>query len=318
MQDEHSFRAIPRPTLERLPKYLNYLRGKSAEGLLTTSSTAIAQAMHLSPIQVRKDLAFVTSGKPRVGHDTQQLIERLEHFLRCDSTHDAVLVGAGHLGKALLSYEGFGRYRLQILAAFDADETLVGTTIHGKPVFPMHKLANLTARLNAFIGIITVPAEGAQSVCDELVKGGVRGTFAVPQKADPTGPRRQFAFRLTQKRLLLADDSNFLRSELGKLEGKLLQEPQTPAQLLAELTAHLLQQGIFAIRIDADSIDQGEFVILPFAVRVHAVARYARRILHNGNAAARHFVEKRALADVGPPNNRNQWLCHMLIPPKTP
>ena len=116
MQDEHSFRAIPRPTLERLPKYLNYLRGKSAEGLLTTSSTAIAQDMHLSPIQVRKDLAFVTSGKPRVGHDTQQLIERLEHFLRCDSTHDAVLVGAGHLGKALLSYEGFGRYRLQILA----------------------------------------------------------------------------------------------------------------------------------------------------------------------------------------------------------
>ena len=103
MQDEHSFRAIPRPTLERLPKYLNYLRGKSAEGLLTTSSTAIAQDMHLSPIQVRKDLAFVTSGKPRVGHDTQQLIERLEHFLRCDSTHDAVLVGAGHLGKALLS-----------------------------------------------------------------------------------------------------------------------------------------------------------------------------------------------------------------------
>ena len=177
MQDEHSFRAIPRPTLERLPKYLNYLRGKSAEGLLTTSSTAIAQAMHLSPIQVRKDLAFVTSGKPRVGHDTQQLIERLEHFLRCDSTHDAVLVGAGHLGKALLSYEGFGRYRLQILAAFDADETLVGTTIHGKPVFPMHKLANLTARLNAFIGIITVPAEAAQSVCDDLVKGGVRGIF---------------------------------------------------------------------------------------------------------------------------------------------
>ena len=136
MQDEHSFRAIPRPTLERLPKYLNYLRGKSAEGLLTTSSTAIAQDMHLSPIQVRKDLAFVTSGKPRVGHDTQQLIERLEHFLRCDSTHDAVLVGAGHLGKALLSYEGFSRYRLQILAAFDADETLVGRPSTASPCSP--------------------------------------------------------------------------------------------------------------------------------------------------------------------------------------
>ena len=96
----------------------------------------------------------------------------------------------------------------------------------------------------------------------EPVKGGVRGTFAVPQKADPAGPRRQFAFRLTQKRLLLADDSNFLRSELGKLEGKLLQEPQTPAQLLAELTAHLLQNDAVALQRYEDRLSEMEEELL--------------------------------------------------------
>ena len=96
----------------------------------------------------------------------------------------------------------------------------------------------------------------------EPVKGGVRGTFAVPQKADPAGPRRQFAFRLTQMRLLLADDSNFLRSELGKLEGKLLQEPQTPAQLLAELTAHLLQNDAVALQRYEDRLSEMEEELL--------------------------------------------------------
>lgn len=176
MQDEQStLRAIPRPTLERLPKYLNYLRARSERGCAQTSSAAIARDMHLTSVQVRKDLAYITSGKPRVGYDTDQLVERLEHFLRCDSARDAVLVGAGRLGKALLSYEGFGNYHLRILAAFDSDEALSETTVHGKPVFPVSRLTSLTARLSALIGIIAVPSQSAQEVCDALVQGGVRG-----------------------------------------------------------------------------------------------------------------------------------------------
>jgi len=191
MQDEQSsIRAIPRPTLERLPKYLNYLRAKSEQGQTQTSAVSIAQDMQLTSIQVRKDLAFITSGKPRVGHDILQLIERLENFLQCNNnTRDAVLVGAGHLGKALLSYGGFDNYKLRILAAFDSDESLAGTSIHGKPVYHNSRLSELTARLNAMIGIIAVPAPNAQSVCDALVKGGIKGilNFAPVYLSVPKG-----------------------------------------------------------------------------------------------------------------------------------
>lgn len=166
---------VPRPTLERLPRYLNYLKAKRAEGCERTSSAVVAQDLKLNAVQVRKDLAFVSSGKPRVGHKTQELIERLEDFLMCGEAKDAVLVGVGHLGQALLSYDGFQGYGLSIMAAFDQDARLCGREIHGKTVFPLDKLINLTSRLNALIGIIAVPAGEAQRACDMLVEAGIRG-----------------------------------------------------------------------------------------------------------------------------------------------
>ncbi|MBE6931048.1 MAG: redox-sensing transcriptional repressor Rex [Ruminococcaceae bacterium] len=167
--------AIPRPTLERLPRYLNYLRTRRAEGCEQTSSSAIAQDLKLTAIQVRKDLAYVGSGKPRTGHSVSELIDQLESFLGYDDAKDAVLVGAGHLGQALLAYHGFADYGLNILAAFDTDEALAGQRIHGKPIFAADRLIHLTARLGAPLGIITVPAKYAQDVCDQLVSAGVCG-----------------------------------------------------------------------------------------------------------------------------------------------
>jgi len=167
--------AIPRPTLERLPRYLNYLRTRHAEGCEQTSSAVIAQDLKLTAIQVRKDLAYVGSGKPRTGHSVSALIEQLENFLGYDDAKDAVLVGVGHLGQALMAYRGFADYGLNILAAFDTDEKLVGQHVQGKPIFHAEKLAHLTSRLGAPLGIITVPAEYAQDVCDQLVAGGVYG-----------------------------------------------------------------------------------------------------------------------------------------------
>lgn len=96
----------------------------------------------------------------------------------------------------------------------------------------------------------------------EPVKGGVRGTFALPRKTNPTAPRRQFAFWLTADRLLLADDTEFLRGELERLPDKLLQEPQTPAQLLAELTGHFLQNDAVALQRYEDRLSKMEGELL--------------------------------------------------------
>jgi redox-sensing transcriptional repressor len=170
--------AIPVPTLRRLPSYLRFLKKVQAQGRDVVSCTHIADALGLDPTQVRKDLAVTgIVGKPRVGYHLPALVEAVETLLGWNNTTDALLVGAGSLGTALMGYEGFREYGLNIVAAFDVDPEKVGAEVHGRPVLHVDQLANLASRLHAHIGIITTPAAEAQRAADLMVAGGVRGIW---------------------------------------------------------------------------------------------------------------------------------------------
>jgi len=166
--------SISTQTLQRLPLYLHYLKSLPRDGKMNISAKAIADALDLGEIQVRKDLAAVSSGgRPKIGYVTENLMEDIQCFLGYDNINDAVLVGAGKLGRALLAYEGFREYGLNIVAAFDTDEEIAGDGGNGKSIFPVGKLRELCTRMKIHIGIITVPADSAQSVCDLLLEAGV-------------------------------------------------------------------------------------------------------------------------------------------------
>ena len=166
---------ISNQAIKRIPFYLNYLKSAVIDGKQSISAPVIAKALDLNEVLVRKDLAAISrhGGKPKIGYDISDLILDIEGFLGYENVDEAVLVGAGHLGKALLSYQRFAEYGLEIVAAFDADPHLAGSEIHGKKVFPAERITELTSRLSVRIGIITVPAETAQAVCDQLVAAGV-------------------------------------------------------------------------------------------------------------------------------------------------
>ena len=164
---------VSKQTLSRLPQYLSHLESLP-ETVRYISATAIAAALGLNQVQVRKDLASVSSsGKPKVGYLRRDLIREIKAFLGYDSADEAVIVGAGKLGRALMSYGGFRDYGLNILAAFDADESLIGEDENGRPIMPVEVLKDTCQRLGVRIGIITVPAPAAQSVCDLLIDAGV-------------------------------------------------------------------------------------------------------------------------------------------------
>ncbi len=171
-------KAISIQTLQRLPLYLQYLRALSPEKDKNISAKALGNALGFGEIQVRKDLSSVSDGgKPKLGYCTSELIRDIEVFLGYDNVNDAVLVGAGKLGKALLSYHGFRAYGLNIVAAFDSDSAVCGTDESGKQILPMSKMENLCKRMKIELGIITVPAKEAQSVCDILVKSGIKAIW---------------------------------------------------------------------------------------------------------------------------------------------
>ena len=171
--------SVSKATIARLPAYLRYLKEKQAKGEKKISSTNIAEEMRLNAVQVRKDLAVVSSvaGKPKLGFEICDLIEDINRFLGYDNTTDAVIVGVGGLGKALLGYGGFRNYGLNIVAAFDTDTNLIGKTINGVVVRSAATIQDYVREMCVKIGIIAVPKEVAQYVAEELVEGGVRAIW---------------------------------------------------------------------------------------------------------------------------------------------
>jgi AT-rich DNA-binding protein len=164
--------------LQRLPLYLHYMKSLPPDKNAYISAKALGSALNYGEIQVRKDLSAVSDGgKPKIGYSTAELIHDIETYLGYNDINDAVLVGAGKLGSALLSYDGFKAYGLNIVAAFDSDPKKCGKDDSGKQILPVGKLVNLCHRMNIKIGIITVPAPFAQEVCDMLLRGGVEAIW---------------------------------------------------------------------------------------------------------------------------------------------
>ena len=166
-------------TLKRLPFYLDLLKQKRDLGIKNISSAQVAKELGLHDVQVRKDLATASKlgGKPKIGYEIEELIHDIEEYLGCHNINKAVLVGVGSLGKALLGYKGFKDYGLEIIGAFDTYSGIIGNEIKGILVHSMDRLKSFIEENNVHIGIITVPAQYAEEVCDALVNGGVQAIW---------------------------------------------------------------------------------------------------------------------------------------------
>lgn len=162
------------------------LRQLGQEGCRQVSCTHIANELALDSTQVRKDLALTgIAGKPRVGYDLASLIGAIEVFLGWDRVTDAFLVGAGSLGRALIGYENFAGFGLNIVAAFDVSDGKIGQDIFGRPVHHMSSLPEMAARLGVVMGILTVPAAAAQAAAEIMAASGIRGIWNfAPVKLD--------------------------------------------------------------------------------------------------------------------------------------
>ena len=167
--------SIPKATLGRLPRYLEYLRSLP-KIRRTISATAIAKALSLGDVQVRKDLAAVSgAGKPKIGYETDKLITDIENHLGYERLTNAVLVGAGKLGRALLDYDGFESFGVRIIAGFDCNETALKNG--SKEILPIRNIGAYCREHGVKLGVITVGQGSAQEVCDKLVESGIEAIW---------------------------------------------------------------------------------------------------------------------------------------------
>lgn len=169
---------IPEPTLRRLPWYLAYVTMLRGQGVEYVSSTNMAENLDVDSSQIAKDLSFLDiRGKTRIGYEVKGLEEQLVRFLGFQYQHNAVVVGAGSLGAALMSDSGLERYGLNIVAGFDSDPAKTGTHIAGTPVFGLDRLKDIHSRMDVMVAIITVPFDAAQEAADMCMDAGISGIW---------------------------------------------------------------------------------------------------------------------------------------------
>ncbi len=169
---------IPEPTLRRMPTYLAFAEGLKRKGQQYVSSTQIAGYMGIDSTQVTKDLSYTSiAGKTRVGYEVDVMVEILNDFLGFSSMDKAFLVGAGSLGTALLHDSGLKKFGLDIVAAFDISNARIGKVFNDIEVFHIDQFRDLAQELQVVMGIITVPAENAQTIADLMVAWGIKAIW---------------------------------------------------------------------------------------------------------------------------------------------
>lgn len=178
MHSFHSQKSISTQTIRRLPQYLRVFYRLHGYGRELVSSTVLAQETHLLPIVVKKDLQSVGApSKLRAGFKVAGTIKVIEQFLGWNNLNKAFLVGVGHLGAALLGFDGFKNHGLEIVAAFDTAPEKVGQTVHGVPVYHTAQLASVIAQENLKIAVLTVPASAAQGITETLLAAGIKAIW---------------------------------------------------------------------------------------------------------------------------------------------
>lgn len=156
--------------------YLRCLQRLKANGIQTVSSEALAGAAGVKPTQLRKDLThFGQFGTRGLGYDVLQLSKMISDLLGTNRLQPVVLIGAGNLGTALLSYRGFEEEGFEIVAAFDLDPERHRDRIKKVPVLGMDRLPRTVRDAGVRMAILTVPAAAAQEVANALVEAGIAG-----------------------------------------------------------------------------------------------------------------------------------------------
>ncbi len=161
----------------RLSKYKNALYRFKTLGFVRVFSDNLADAVGVAASQVRKDFSiFGVSGNRRGGYLIDELLIALNHILGKDKVQKIIIVGVGHIGSALINYQGFSKEGIKVVAGFDVDAAKHNLKFD-VPIMPMEKLKEFVKKNNIDIAIIAVPDIAAQDVLDAMVSAGIKGVL---------------------------------------------------------------------------------------------------------------------------------------------
>lgn len=171
-------KGISQAVIRRMPRYYRYLGDLLDAGVERISSNDLSSRMNVTASQIRQDLNnFGGFGQQGYGYNVKYLYEEIGKILGLNTTHDVIIIGAGHLGQALANYVKFEKLGFMIRALFDVDPELIGQNVRGIPILPLSELSDYVKNHPVDIATLTMPKSEAASIADELVGLGVHAIW---------------------------------------------------------------------------------------------------------------------------------------------
>jgi redox-sensing transcriptional repressor len=169
-------KTLPGKTIERLSEYRRTLLECLRENRNFIFSHDLAARLHLTAVQVRRDLMLIGySSVRRKGYDVKELIDTISRIIDSETAINVAIIGIGNLGRAVAGYFKGKRSKLSLLASFDNDPQKIDKIISGVKCYPISKMQAVVKELNIRIAILTVPADSAREITEEAVRYGVKG-----------------------------------------------------------------------------------------------------------------------------------------------
>lgn len=164
--------------IRRLPRYYRYLDELHSRGIVRISSSTLGKRMGITASQIRQDLScFGEFGQQGYGYNIMELRAEIGHILGVDEQRRLIIIGAGHLGHALLQNFDFVQGGFRLDTAFDVSPALIGTEINGVAIRSMDELDDYCAMYRPAVAVLTIPKAAARETADRLVRLGVRGIW---------------------------------------------------------------------------------------------------------------------------------------------
>ena len=169
---------ISQAVVSRLPRYFRYLGELKDEGIERVSSQELSDIMRVTASQIRQDLNnFGGFGQQGYGYNVGYLYDEIGKILGLHKEHHLIIIGAGHLGQALVNYMNFERRGFIFKGIFDINTQLHDTQIRGIAVRPMQEMEKFVRENDIDIAVLAIPKNSAIEVAEQLVSYGIKGIW---------------------------------------------------------------------------------------------------------------------------------------------
>lgn len=169
---------VPEVVIKRLPRYYRYLGELLNQDVRRISSGALSEKMKVTASQIRQDFNYFGGfGQQGYGYNVEYLYNEIAELLGLKEGYKAVIIGAGHLGLALVNHASFEKRGFVITALFDNDPDKIGKTVNQKPIYNINDIEKYIRDNGISIAILALPKKEVGTLAENLANYGIKGLW---------------------------------------------------------------------------------------------------------------------------------------------